>query len=57
MAALIGALLASPWDAPEDLVKSIIAVESFIDFMRDEVHSKVGAQPIENGGGGGASMQ
>ena len=57
MAALIGALLASPLDAPEDLVKSTVAVESLIDFMQDAVHSKVGLQPIENGGGGGASVQ
>lgn len=58
MAALIGALLASPLDAREDLVQSIVAVESFfIDFMKEAVHSNVGLQPIENGCGGGASVQ
>ena len=41
MAALIGALLASPLDAPEDLVKSIVAVESFIDLCEMQFIPKV----------------
>ena len=57
MAELIGAELATSLDAPEALVNSIVTVESFIDFMRESVHSRGGLQPIENGGGGGASLQ
>ena len=57
MAELIGAELATSLEAPEALVKSITSVDSFIDFMKESVHSGVGLQPIENGGGGGASLQ
>ena len=57
MAELIGAELATSLEAPEALVKSITSVDSFIDFMKESVHSSVGLQPIENGGGGGASLQ
>ena len=57
MAELIGAELATSLEAPESLVNSITSVDSFIDFMKESVHSNVGLQPIENGGGGGASLQ
>ena len=57
MAELIGAELAASLEAPEDLVKSIITVESFIDFTKEPVHSNVGLQPIEDEGGGSASLQ
>ena len=52
MAELIRAELATSLVAPEALVNSIVTVESFIDFMRESVHSRGGLQPIENGGGG-----
>ena len=57
MAELIGAELATSLEAPESLVSSITSVDSFINFMKESVHSNVGLQPIENGGGGGASLQ
>ena len=57
MAELIGAELAPSLEAPESLVDSITSVDSFIDFMKESVHSNVGLQPVENGGGGGASLQ
>ena len=38
-------------------MESITSVDSFIDFMKESVHANVGLQPIENGGGGGASLQ
>ena len=58
MAALIGALLASPLDAPEDLVKAIVSVESFHRFHAgNQFIQRLDSQPIENGGGEGASVQ
>ena len=57
MAELIGAELAPSLEASESLVESITSVDSFIDFMKESVHSNVGLQPVENGGGGGASLQ
>ena len=57
MAELIGAELATSLEAHESLVNSITSVDSFINFMKESVHSNVGLQPIENGGGGGASLQ
>ena len=57
MAELIGAELATSLQAPESLVNSITSVDSFIDFMKESNHSNVGLQPVENGGGGGASLQ
>ena len=54
MAELIGAELATSLEAPEALVESITSVDSFI---KESVHSNVGLQPIENAGGGGASLQ
>ena len=57
MAELIGAELATSLEAHESLVNSITSVDSFINLMKESVHSNVGLQPIENGGGGGASLQ
>ena len=39
-------------EAPENLIDAIVAVESFMDYMKESVHSYVGMQPVENGGGG-----
>ena len=55
MAGLLDAKLRQPIQAPETIVRSLLAKSNFVEFMRDAAHSSSVVQPDENGGGDGCS--